>query len=262
MRENHQMKTWLARQGMGARWLALALLGSLGLSAQEVRVLKLENTTARAVTIDPETGEEIEIDPGEIQSLLQSVQGKAFAKGRAVIVNGGTGEVERFELNAEDLSELFQGNGLQALLEGENRLLGMRPWEAIRTQLTEQLGPEMAETVLSRLPQPKNSEDFRGVLEIEDDEEWKIVRQRLSSVLARLFKDPLGSPSLQVMGELRSRLRQAIESDTEGDLESAIKDYRKAAESRDRQLEEARDALRELLSLVQEAKLVSWGVLD
>ena len=61
---------------------------------------------------------------------------------------------------------------------------------------------------------------------------------------------------------MRSRLRQAIESDTEGDLESTIKDYRKAVESRNRQLEEARDALREVLSLVQEAKLVSWGVLD
>ena len=105
------------------------------------------------------------------------------------------------------------------------------------------------------------------------DEEWKVIGPRVEKVLeiqfqARFARGGFGGPGgrggmFQGSPEAQA-LSEAIESDDTPDdeIKAKLKAFRDAAKKREAELKKARDELREVLTLRQEARLVLMSILD
>jgi len=115
----------------------------------------------------------------------------------------------------------------------------------------------------------KIAKHLREQLEVVRDDEWEVISQRLIPLLkiSRWPSDSLMNSSLRSFAFTRwtssdDPLALAIE---EGDLQQcleALAARRKSQSEREGEIQRLRDALREVLSLRQEAILVVAGLLD
>jgi len=108
------------------------------------------------------------------------------------------------------------------------------------------------------------------------DEEWKVIGPRVEKVLeiqfqARFARGGFGGPGgpgarggmFQGSPEAQA-LSEAIESEDAPDeeIKAKLKAFRDAAKKREAELKKARDELRKVLTLRQEARLVLMNILD
>jgi hypothetical protein len=115
----------------------------------------------------------------------------------------------------------------------------------------------------------KIAKHLREQLEVVRDDEWEVISQRLIPLLkiSRWPSDSLMNSSLRSFAFTRwtssdDPLALAIE---EGELQQcleALAARRKSQSEREGEIQRLRDALREVLSLRQEAILVVAGLLD
>jgi Spy/CpxP family protein refolding chaperone len=108
------------------------------------------------------------------------------------------------------------------------------------------------------------------------DEEWKVIGPRVEKVLEIQFQARFASSALAAQGGPTGRggrfraspeaqaLSDAIESkDTpDEEIKAKLKAFRDAAKKREAELKKARDELRKVVTLRQEARLVLMSMLD
>ncbi|MCS1408047.1 MAG: hypothetical protein M2R45_01212 [Verrucomicrobia subdivision 3 bacterium] len=251
----------------GIQWLVIA---GLSLSSivfaqnNDANDIEAGSVSVRAIAIDPITGEEIEIDPSEIQEILKSVRGAGMASGQALILNSETSTFESFELNPEDIQNLF---GSDLIIGGPQQTLSRRPGEseeAFQERIASILGQPLSDRVQQAIGQTRTLKDYRELLEIESDEEWQVIKLRLEPVLKLRTKARPGflGSTVRISGSVRSKLQRAIQMNNSDRLRKAIAAYRNNQKERQTKLQQAREALRTLLTVKQEALLVVAGVLD
>jgi hypothetical protein len=129
---------------------------------------------------------------------------------------------------------------------------------------------------------------FREQLAVTNDDEWSVIESRLSKVVQARMETMLGGLGgfRGMMGGNRGgdnqaggrrgvlrgfgqpnpdadALQKAIDSNASaGELKAALSRYRESKDKKQAELTRAQDQLRQVLSLRQEAVLVSMGLLD
>jgi len=104
-------------------------------------------------------------------------------------------------------------------------------------------------------------------------EEWQVIQPRLKDVMEKqravremsgmrgMFRPPQQQQAPDQQAEVAA-LEKAIEGGDAAAIKTALEAYRKARTAREADLTKAKDALREVLSVGQEARLVLMGMLD
>jgi len=135
--------------------------------------------------------------------------------------------------------------------------------------------------------QQRMMEFFRDRLAVTNDDEWSVIESRLSKVVqARMqtlmggmggFRGMMGGnragdnagparrsfPGFGQPSAEAEALQKAIESNAPTDqMKAALANYRAARKQKEAELAAAQEQLRQVLSLRQEAVLVSMGMLD
>jgi hypothetical protein len=131
---------------------------------------------------------------------------------------------------------------------------------------------------------------FRDQLAVTNDDEWNVIQPRLSKVVQSRMETLLsgmgmafgrmggrgsggggnaagaarrGFPGLGQPGPEAEALQKAIDNNAPTDqIKAALAKYREAQKRKEADLAKAQEELRKLLSLRQEATLVSIGILD
>lgn len=130
-------------------------------------------------------------------------------------------------------------------------------------------------------------DSFREQLAVTNDDEWSVIESRLTKVVQVRMQTLMGGMGgfRGIMGGNRGNggqaggrrgfagfgqpdpdaeaLRKAVESNASMDqIKAAMARYREARKQKEAELARAQDQLRQVLSLRQEAMLVSMGMLD
>lgn len=126
--------------------------------------------------------------------------------------------------------------------------------------------------------QQRMNEFFRERLAVTNDAEWKVIEGRLAKVTQLRMETLIGGMGGMRMGGNRGgggfpgmgqpspeaeALQKAIESNASvADLKTRLEKFREARRQKQEALAKAQDELRQVLSLRQEATLVTMGMLE
>ena len=237
------------------------------------RVLVAQETAAEDLLTE-DVVVEIEVDPARL-----NLPGEPVTLGIGLAAQAGDGGVEVEVLNLEALGSV------ETILE--NLPQSVRQWAEERGVLDAvqslREGPQVlplgagfqggqrnrGSMVLPFQSPEQKAKHLREQLEVVRDDEWEVISQRLIPLLkiSRWPSDSMVNSSLRSFAFTRwtssnDPLALAIE---EGDLQQcleALAARRKSQSEREGEIQRLRDALREVLSLRQEAILVVAGLLD
>jgi hypothetical protein len=121
-------------------------------------------------------------------------------------------------------------------------------------------------------------ERFKGELKISDDE-WVVIRPLVENVMAKQM-DVMGGNLAGLAGRFgggdmarrfglaggqsaeAAALEKAVQSGTGSEMRAKLREFREARQKKESELQEARERLRKVLTIEQEARLVLAGILD
>lgn len=236
--------------------LGILLLAVTNSSAQNTEIITNSEVIAKAVIINPETGEaeEFELDPESITSFIPI--GNAGVSARAIIINSDSGL--NIDLDSANHPELLQDildlPELQNILRGQSITIdtskGQSPdFEKLKSQFDSTLRG-LQKTSLT------NIDHYREILKVTVDAEWAIIKNRLSKVL-KLYQ---GGQSIHPNSKLA--LNRALGKQDDKAIKKSLEQARQKSMAQRAALKEARESLREILNIHQEAELVIRNILD
>jgi hypothetical protein len=231
------------------------------------RVLVAQETSAEDLLTE-DVVVEFEVDPARL-----NLPGDPVALGIELAPQAGDGGVEVEVLNLEDLGSVE--SILENLWAEERGVL-----DAVQSlKEAPQVLPlgggfqggqrNRGSMVLPFQSPEKKAKHLREQLEVVRDDEWEVISQRLIPLLkiSRWPSDSLVNSSLRSFAFTRwtssdDPLALAIKEGTLQQCLEALAARRKSQSEREGEIQRLRDALREVLSLRQEAILVVAGLLD
>ena len=150
-----------------------------------------------------------------------------------------------------------------------------------------QPGPDMDPAQMQQMMQQRMKDSIREQFAVTDDAEWKVIEGRLTKVLQlkteSMFSNmggmrgmmgrnrgedgqaagPRGFPGSSKPSPEAEALQHAVDSNAPADqIKAALDKYREARKKQQVEVANAQEQLKQVLSLRQEAILVSMGLVD